>query len=164
MSETEFMQEIEEARARTTTIHVLDQDWKVTPFHCVVGPIDARTWIAIGRGWGDGAVDLGKTRGVVLSANDFCYVTERKRLIEEQRAIWQTWAYAFYTNDPLIVNEMKLGEVSLAVVEDGKIVLTNFLDLHDVIGHIKIFNPGEWWLNYAEGGAERRLRFGEIKK
>ena len=27
------------------------------------------------------------------------------------------------TNNPLVVNEMKLGEVSLAVVEHGKVVL-----------------------------------------
>jgi hypothetical protein len=69
-------------------------------------------------------------------------------------------AHLIYVNDPLIVNEMQLGEVSLAVVENGEIVLTNFIDLHDAVARFKIFQLGEWWLNYATGGEERLLRFG----
>ena len=55
---------------------------------------------------------------------------------------------------------MRLGEVSLAVLEDGEVVLTNFVDLHDPVSFLKFYALGEWWLSYAEGGEERVLRFG----
>jgi hypothetical protein len=68
--------------------------------------------------------------------------------------------FLFYTNDSLIVNEMRLGEVSLAVVENEKLVLTNFVDFPNIVDMLKKYKLGEMWLAYADGHEEKRLRFG----
>jgi hypothetical protein len=161
MSQIDTEQELEVAKARTHIIKFGDQDWRVTPLHCVVGPIKRPTFEVIGHFWNAHAP---QARSAILTVGPFTYPLEIRVDLEHQG--WRSYPFPvlFFTNDPLVVNEMRLGEVSLAVVENGKIVLTNFLDLPGIEDAIKIYHLGEFWLSYAEGGTERRLRFGKENK
>jgi hypothetical protein len=166
MSEGEFLQVVESAKARTTTVVHRGRDWRVTPFHCVVGPIEAVHFGKIALYWsslyGDNSAP---TKGVgsvkVVHRGVYDYVSDWAR--DEVGRLREQYAGArllFYAQDPLVVNEMLPGEVSLAVVEDDEVVLTNFVDLFDPVGRLKVYALGEWWLSYAVGGVEPLLRFG----
>lgn len=150
--------------ASTTTINVLDQAWKVTPFHCLVGPVGYRELADVTREWETCWPTYEGTKTSVLlgGIDPFCYVTAYERLVGAHRDAWKDRAFLFYTNNPLVVNEMKLGEVSLAVVEHGKVVLTNFVDFarEPLVERLKVYELGELWLSYATGGSEKLLRFG----
>lgn len=69
-----------------------------------------------------------------------------------------------YTGDPLFVNELKLEEITLACIDAGKLIVTNFADLPGAVDAMKVYLPGEFWVCYAEGGAERALRSGGPRK
>ena len=68
-----------------------------------------------------------------------------------------------YENNPLVVNEYKLEEITLACIDDGKLIVTNFADLPGADEAMKVYKPGEFWVSYAEGGAERALREGRAR-
>jgi hypothetical protein len=179
------MNAIEAAKAQTTIIKFGDQDWRVTSFHCVVGPIisvdidkpysDSESMAArmnplwsIYNAWHAASRAMGQPSwaGVLAPPGMECYIYPTD---------WRNWVAKWrkpdefrpsgcrvlnYTNNSLIVNEMQLGEVSLAVVENGEVVLTNFIDLPAIHKAIEIYNLGEYWSNYAEGGIEHKLRSG----
>ena len=117
-------------------------------------------WLVSGSRGGVGQ-PTGKT-STMLGGLPFCYVTEYERQLGVHRDVWKDSAFLFYTNNPLVVNVMKLGEVSLAVVEHGKVVLTNFVDFarEPLVERLKVYELGELWLSYATGGSEELLRFG----
>jgi hypothetical protein len=150
------------------TIKLGDQDWKVTPFHCVVGPITHEHFMQL---YGAHFEQLGSPK-LIDRPDPFDYVIGRAEKLVARWRGWRTqreasglpgWALC-YTGDPLFVNELELEEITLACIDDGKLIVTNFADLPgaDVAG--KIYFPGEFWLNYAEGGAEKALREGLPRK
>jgi len=178
MSEGEFLQLVKEAKARTTIFKFGDQDWRVTPFHCVVGPIKSTHFREIAMRWvaplradlstcisGLAFVNYKNTCARLIHRDIYDYVYNWARdEIRHLREFYADTKLLFYTQDPLVVNEMQLGEVSLAVVENGEIILTNFVDLPNIVDALKAYQLGEYWLSYAEGGTEQTLRFGGPRK
>jgi len=178
--QSEFKTMVEEVKARTHIIRIPNrddsvdwlaaQDWRVTLFHCVVGPVQAEHLEELADLWHAVGLDLLKVfqspstqvESHILHIDPFMYVTDFRDFMVCRRREVGGGAFLFYTNNPLIVNEMQLGEVSLAVVENNKVILTNFVDLPGIENAMKIYKLGECWLNYAEGGTEQRLRFGKV--
>jgi len=146
------------------TIKLDDQDWKVTPFHCVVGPIGFTHWEdVLCPTWLAQLQDAAIARVVKRDAfhaypTEWGAIVARRRQEEPQRWILH------YENNPLIVNEYKMEEITLACIDDGKLIVTNFADLPGADVAAKIYLPGEFWLSYCEGGAERALREGRARK
>ena len=128
--------------ASTTTINVLDQAWKVTPFHCLVGPVGYRELADVTREWETcwPTYEGTKTSALLGGIDPFCYVTAYERLVGAHRDAWKDRAFLFYTNNPLVVNKMKLGEVSLAVVEHGKV---RPLPREPLVERLKVYELGE---------------------
>ena len=193
MSQGELEQMVEVAKARLTTIKFGDHDWKVTPFHFVVGDIIQvpvtddgeqwrfdhnhmmERWWSITNAWHNNFFDEGSWAGFLESPHfaSYTYPLDWKKWVARWRQSNESnvyrggakWMLSF-TNNPLIVNELQLGEVSLASVENGKLVLTNFIDFPNtdaLIERLKVYQLGELWLSYAQGGEERALRFGEVR-
>jgi hypothetical protein len=144
------------------TIKLNDQDWKVTPFHCVVGPIDRASWDWLMLSW------LAQLKpasvGRTVERGPFVYPIKWKALVEKWRSDDPSFWRVHYENNPLIVNEYKMEEITLVCIDDGKLIVTNFADLPGADVAAKIYLPGEFWLNYCEGGAERALREGRARK
>lgn len=154
--------------SETRIIKLGDQDWKVTPFHCVVGPITEGDAFVLRAAFVAGLRALNpELRASVCFWHDYAlgvYVTEYDKLVAKWRSEQAgAWNLTFLGN-PLIVNEYKLEEITLACIDEGKLIVTNFADLPDVEVASKIFVPGEFWLNYATGGAEKCLREGRPRK
>ena len=156
------------------TIKCGDLDWKVTAFHCVVGPIAReRNW-GIGAEWARnlGALGLQTWNGFLSPdpthmRNDYIYPTEWPSVVAAWRQPNQyrpvgCWVLN-YTNNPLILNEYEPEEVTLAC-EDNGLVLINFADLPGIQDALKVYQLGEFWVCYAEGGTERALRGGGPRK
>ncbi len=149
----------------TRIIKFGDQDWKVTPFHCVVGDINGVVWKEdIAEPWQRHMAQNSIPHyapPLLFIPQAFVYVTQRRSSVEQLRK--QTaigyWVL-FFTNDPLVVNEMQPEEVTLACIDNDKLVLTNFRDLPNIEDGLKVYHLGEYWLSYAVGGNERCLRFG----
>lgn len=139
-----------------------EQDWKVTPFHCVVGPIDRGFWEALWMSW---VVQLKPAEaGRVRPKNEiFVYPPQWRDIVAGWRRDDTGRWCVHYENNPLIVNEYKLEEITLACIDDGKLIVTNFADLPGAGDAAKIYSPGEFWLNYCEGGAEKALREGRAR-
>ena len=146
----------------TRIIKFGDQDWKVTPFHCVVGPILQLHWEKLQAVWSswDGRYWNGRSMSVYLERPPFVYVHEWRREVESLRKLYEGDNFLFFTNNPLVVNEMQPEEVTLACIDNGKLVLTNFRDIAGFEDRSKVYALGELWLFYAMGGNEPALRFG----
>ena len=142
----------------TTIIKVGDQDWKVTPFHCVVGPIDPKHFTQIRDLWLRHFGSVGQVR--IVHRNVFDYIINwAQEEVRRLRDLYGNDKFLFYCQDPLIVNELTPEEVSLAVVEQhDRLVLTNFSDLPRIEENLKVYTLGEFWLSYATGGVEEQLR------
>lgn len=143
------------------TIKFGDQDWKVTSFHCVVGPITRAQFVELYD------VFWKRLGGIKLidRPDPFAYVSERASNVVKT---WRRWSSErgealCYTGDPLFVNELQPEEVTLACIEDSKITLTNFADLPGIQDALKVFKLGEFWVSYATGGAELPLRTGKAR-
>jgi hypothetical protein len=165
VSLSEVEKKLAEARKRTTIIDFNGQPWSVTPFHCIVGPIDEHTLHEINTAWGKSwrakpKKDRRVPRTYCPLLGAFTYVTKYKGWVKNRRAFFKEEASLWYTSNPLIVNEMKLEECSLVVIENGQIIVTNFLDLANIADRSSVYKPGELWLSYAVGGTEPILRFG----
>jgi hypothetical protein len=144
----------------TRVIKFGDQDWKITPFHFVVGPIMREHFDRLAKCWLKNVSEASPENVWEIAPEAFCYVTERKNQLQQHREETKnTWSLSV-TSDPLTVNELQPEEVTLACIENGKLVLTNFADLPKLEARLKVFNLGEFWLNYATGGAELSLREG----
>lgn len=161
MSDDDVRDLVVAAKADTKVVRLRGREWRVTPFHCVVGPVDLGVFFGeVATIWRE--VAWPRAQGVHVYCMDVrpdVYVTDKKAYVERHREMYRD-PCLFFTNDPLVVNEMRLGEVSLVVVDAGEVVLTNFVDLPDAEVALKIYKQGEWWLCAAEGGAEEALRFG----
>lgn len=140
----------------TRIIKFGDQDWKVTPFHCVVGPILQHHWEKLQAVWSWG----GPAMSAYLERPPFVYVHEWRREVESLRQLYEGDNFLFYTNNPLVVNEMQPEEVTLACIDNDKLILTNFRDTAGFEDKFKVYALGELWLSYAMGGNEPALRFG----
>lgn len=179
MSQSEFEQIVNEAKARLCkTIKFGDQDWKVTPFHFVVGDIIQvpvndegedwmfkhehilERWWMITTAWHNGLSNEGSWAGFLESPHFASYVypcdwykwVTRWRQTGARRRN-SKWMLSF-TNNPLIVNELQPEEVSLASVENDKLTLTNFTDLPNVVEGFKIYQLGEFWLSHIQSKLE----------
>jgi len=150
------------------TIKLGDQDWKVTPFHCVVGPITYEHFVQL---CGAHFEQLGSSK-LIDRPNPFDYVIGRAEKLVARWRGWRAqreasglpgWSLC-YTGDPLFVNELELEEISLACIDAGKFIVTNFADLPGAVDAMKVYRPGEFWVSYAEGGAEKALRGGGPRK
>lgn len=145
----------------TKIIKLGDQDWKVTPFHCVVGPITSTHFF---REMADVFKQQVGGFGRLDRPDPFDYVVGRaEKVVAKYRAEYKGRWVLWYTGDPLFANELQLEEITLACVDNGKLVVVNFADLPGVKDAAKIYLPGELWLNYAEGGAEKALREGRAR-
>lgn len=140
-----------------------EQDWKVTPFHCVVGPIDRSSWEFLWHAW---TAQLHPAEAGQLRPKDefLIYPPQWRDIVANWRNDCPGWWRVHFENNPLIVNEYQLEEITLACIDDGKLIVTNFADLPGVDVAAKIYLPGEFWLNYCEGGAEKALREGRARK
>lgn len=138
------------------TIKLGDQDWKVTPFHCVVGPITKEQFVELY----DAHWKQFNSINMIDHPDPFDYVIGRAASLVARWRGWreQKWTLLF-TGDPLFANELQPEELTLACLVDDKLTVTNFADLPNA-SDMKIYRPGEFWLNRAEGGAERFLREG----
>lgn len=146
----------------TISIPFQKQQWSVTPgFHAVVGPITKAQFKQVWEAWKAHFGKDGSPKPMyVLPAGEqvFTYVTDKDRLIAKLREKWAERSLLFFTNDPLIVNQLKPEEVTLACVVGGEVLLVNFKDLPNIDIGLQIFRLGEYWVSYAEGGAEEDLR------
>jgi hypothetical protein len=154
-----------------------DQDWRVTPFHCVVGqvvprrgPLD-RDFSHLHAMYGAWTSQLDPAWAGMMApphyADFVCPHEWRDEVASWRRPDEHRSAGCWvlnYTNNPLVVNEYKLEEITLACVDEGRLVVTNFADLPGAADASKVYFPGEFWLNYAEGGAEKTLREGIPRK
>lgn len=140
------------------TIKLGDQDWKVTPFHCVVGPIEPYHFARLFREYSA----LVGVRSWIDTPQPFTYVIGRAE--SAVRALRSAGACLCFTGDPLFANEFALEELTLACIDEGTLIVTNFADLPGAADASKVYVPGEFWLNYAEGGAEKALREGRPRK
>jgi len=146
----------------TQIIKFGDQDWKVTtPLHFVVGAIKLSQWVDIAWAW-QKTGSIGGTASF-LAAGMFDYVCDHDKLMRDYRNRFREPHLAF-VNDPLLVNEMQPEEVTLACIENDKLILTNFADLPGIENAMKIYKLGEFWLSYATGGAELPLRTGKERR
>lgn len=148
--------------SETRIIKLGDQDWKVTPFHCVVGPIAPQHWERLTDAWIEQLPSSGVAR--LQSGDAFIYPTEWKAIVARRRREDLDGWVIHYSADPLIVNEYQLEEITLACIDDGRLIVTNFADLPGAADAAKIYLPGEFWLNYCEGGAEKALREGRARE
>lgn len=174
----------------TRIIKFGEQDWKVTPFHWVVGPIfDVQAtrafeigsanpiyehWYLLQQVWNDAARSrlIGPATWAGMLSPPHLQDFVEPRQWRDWVTLWRKptenrpegcWTIS-YTNNPLIVNELQPEEVTLACIDDGKLVLTNFADLPGIDVALKVYHLGEFWLSYAEGGAEHALRFGRPRQ
>lgn len=138
--------------------------WTVTPgFHAVVGDITKSQFKEVWGVWKEHFEKDGGGKPVyVLPAGDqvFTYVTDKGHLVSRLRDKWAGRNLLFFVNDPLIVNELRPEEVTLACRVGEQVILTNFTELDDIEDALKIYKLGEFWVSNAEGGSEHRLRFG----
>jgi hypothetical protein len=136
------------------------RDWKVTPFHCVVGPIAPEHFVKIRSLWIQHFGAHGQV--LIVHRNVFNYLAGwAKAEICRLRDLYSNDKFLFYCQDPLLVNELAPEEVSLAVVEKhDRLVLTNFSELPEIKDSLRIRPLGAFWATLATGGIEERLRKG----
>lgn len=142
----------------------LKQSWTVTPgFHAVVGDISKAQFKEVWGVWKKHFEQAGGGKPIyVLPSGDqvFTYVTDKGHMIRHLRDKWAGRNLIFFTNDPLVINELAPEEVTLACRNVDQVVLINFTELDDIEEALKVYKLGEFWVSNAEGGSERRLRFG----
>lgn len=150
----------------TTLIKAYDQDWKVTPFHCVVGPIHSESFIVLKQHWNDAFGDKGYAGVVHAQPFDYVFGWAKAEIAKKRKRQAETGFHElFYTRDPLVVNEMLPEETTLIVWDDEAcgMVLTNFADMPDVASFMKEgCKLGDYWLRNALGGCEPLLRCGTV--